>query len=204
MSMRIFLQINVHCIKAGHSFYVLPTPTQWIKKNAQALHTTKPGICNVVWCGALCIALYCAMCWGAIYNGLQHITAHVKQVFQRSVYVLGLFHMGCFTPFAHVRAEHSTPMHLSVGKCGPHSDLCPQFEIHAGAWSWTQTVCIWGLVSAPTWMSDWKQRLCPYSGCVPIDISGTACMGLHRTPLHGHTPYCTFAQHTSVNGLLLF
>lgn len=36
-------------------------------------------------------------------------------------------------------------------------------------------------VSAPTWLSNWEQRLCSCSRCVPIDIEWTACTGIHRT-----------------------
>lgn len=32
--------------------------------------------------------------------------------------------------------------------------------------------------------SHWDQWLCPWNFCIPIDMNGTACMRMHRTPVH--------------------
>lgn len=33
-----------------------------------------------------------------------------------------------------------------------------------------ETVCIWGHSPAPTWLSNWDERLCPCSHCIPPDM----------------------------------
>lgn len=48
----------------------------------------------------------------------------------------------------------------------------------------TSCGCIWGHASTSARKSDGEQQLCPSKRCVPIEMKGTACTGIHRTPVH--------------------
>lgn len=46
------------------------------------------------------------------------------------------------------------------------------------------TVCIRGRVLALARLSNWRRWLCLWSHCISTDKNGTACTGMHRTPVH--------------------
>lgn len=86
--------------------------------------------------------------------------------------------------FVHHYAGSQIHVNLGCSSCIATAPNLTSMHPCVGAGPCLQAGCIWG--PTLTWMSNWKQWLCLYSRCIPINRKGTACMRMHLMPVHSH------------------